>query len=334
MPTLIATLTIQSMETKQIPRLIDVIKYPLRHYKYQATPLNGIITLKKNALIGYGSTGCIKALKKANIQVEQQWPLVPIDVFIPNPKAHDNDKQIYTNWTLQTPPVIKKEINNLIDAEINKEQQRLAERCGYIITLQNQEAWQQFRAIADRIRKCTQNTKPLLLPALIPVHILMSPAIQLNLFNCCQTALTFDEYEMLEKLMEQFYHAPQVSFTMLGAKTIRNIKFLELLQQQNSNYTALNAECLEQKIITQCITQTNATNTELENKNILEKPFSWNEPTDLYIIDITIGVAIIDESHAHGENGCSRDAFRNLLLKNELKGQNPVTFINKRAING
>jgi hypothetical protein len=123
---------------------------------------------------------------------------------------------------------------------------------------------------------------------------------------------------------------------MLDEGTTKNIKFLELMVQRHNmpNSPADGTRALEQKIIANLMKQSNQTNKELEEAQIIHTPFQWWQSPELYLIDTTIGAMVIEKSHTHGKNGCSRDAFRNLLLKNELKGQNPFTIINNRAMNG
>jgi hypothetical protein len=317
------------MEKKESPRLIDFIQNPLTYNNYK-TNLAGTIELRKNALIGYGSKKCIKALKKANIITEQRWPLVPVNVFIPNPTTQTKSTQTYTNWTLQTPLIIIQEINNLIDTQINKEKEKIISHYGAEITPQNQKAWATFKLLSEQIKNCAKNIKPLVLPALIPVHILLSQAIHINLFDCCQTTLIFNEHAKLEELLNNFLDIPQASFTLIDPETTSGINLLNTLTLQN-NYPLYRS--LNQKIKIELYIQTNATNKKLEKENIMSSQHTWTPSNKMDFIIPEIGISIL-ESHVHGHHGCSRDTFRNLLLTNELNSQAPLTLLNNRAMSG
>jgi hypothetical protein len=326
LPTLIVTLTMYGMETKKVPRLIDVIQNPLI-YNNTSITLSGIIQLRKNAIVGYGSKDCIKALKETNINTKQQWPLVPVNILIPIPKKTAHCKQTYTNWTQQTPSIIKETINNLIDTQIHKEEKKIASLYGSTITPQNQKIWENFYTLSEKIKVCASKAKLPILLALIPAHILLARTIQINFFNCYPTTLTFDQHQKLEELIEKFYIAPQATFTIFDLETTSSINYLQLLEEKN---LPINAK-LKVETYKKVSTQISTTHDQLEEKNIIINTALLNQ-NDCDCTIPRIGIMTIKQSHLHGDNGCTRNTLRNLLLNNELNNHNPLTFINNRAM--
>jgi len=326
------TLTMYGME-KPEPRLIDVIQDPFS-YNNHTIHLTGEIQLRDNAIIGYGNEGCINALTDVNIEAKQQWPLVPVNVFIPNPKKEPNANQTYTDWTEQTPLVIKEEIFNFTTNQIDKEKKRVASLYGHAITPENKKIWGDFYSLSAIIESKATKNKSLVIPAVIPVNILLSSAININFFKTYQTSLKFNQHEKLEKLMNNFNNIPQATFTMLDAKTTLNIQQRAILSQSSGHEMyADQIYHLEQKILTNLYIQTNITNQKLEEKNILNGQDKCAPSHDLDLISPTLAISTI-ENYTHGDNGYSKGKFRNLLLENELKGKNPITYTNNRAITG
>jgi hypothetical protein len=313
------------MEKEQSPRLNTVIQDPFCYNNY-TTSLAGTVELKKDALIGYGSKKCIKTLNRTNIPAQQQWPLVPVNVFIPNPPQKSDSPQTYTNWTLQTPLIITQEINDFTELQINTEKEKIIAKYG----AHNQKALSTLNLLAEQLKKCAKNHRPYILPTLMPVHMLLSHHIQVNFFNCCQTTLTFTEHDKLEKLLTDFMNCPQVSFTLFGAKTTRRIQLSETMTRGNDVRLA-NAHRQQTNNTVSLLTK--KTNQELKENGIIISEYPKISSENYNFLAPNIGVATINNC-THGENGCSRDTFRNLLLTNELNNRNPVRFLNARAMTG
>lgn len=313
------------MEKEESPRLSTVIQNPFCYSNY-TTNLAGTVELKKNALIGYGSKKCIKTLNRTNIPTQQQWPLVPVNVFIPNPPQKYDSTQTYTNWTLQTPLIITQELNELTELQINAEKEKIISTYG----AHNQKALSTLNVLAEQLKKCAKNHRPYILPTLMPVHMLLSHHIQVNFFNCCQTTLTFTEHEKLEKLLTNFMDCPQVSFTLFGAKTTRRIQLSKTMTRGNDIRLANTHRQQTNKTVSLL---TKKTNQELKENGIIISEYPEISPGNYSFITPNIGVALINDC-MHGENGCSQETFRNLLLTNELNDHNPVRFLNNRAMTG
>jgi hypothetical protein len=301
---------------------------------------NGIIRLKEDATVGFGNNDSIAALNNARIPTQQNWPLVPVDVYIPNPKRNPHDKQTFMEWTEYTPTMIVEDINTIVDQQINGIHNKVAALLNeYTLTTEREDMFKQrLETKSKHINSAAQRKiRRLRFPPLLPVHYLYSSSnIEINnLFNCCNVNLMFNQQSELDALLNTFYKRPAL-FTFIKQNIENKMSIICKLDALPTDPDAsvmvirhAIIDRLQNRILEKICKKACKTKQDLENKNLIKKTNLLSENLDQPAGLVGHNLAFYtDNLYSVGENGCLD--IRPLILEHNLKRKRPLDFIQAR----
>lgn len=318
----------QGIDTASAQKIINEMTIP----KYKIDVL-GTIELTGNATVGYVNADYVQQLNNANIKTRNNDPLVPINVWIENPKKKPDDKQTHANWTNEVPTIVTKQIDDLCEKVTTDAKTKLIALLGNKLTHQNNDLWMNHDWNAAAIENnAAKLKKTSLFPALIPAHYLMTSPVRIsNLFNCYNVQLNFKGHEQLSNLMETFHKSPTTIFSSLSPKTTQKWASLLLYRTHYRQELANNINSLAHEIDAEVLLSTKEACKELKNNNIVRKNRTADRSNDILAVIWPNIASYQSESYMHGQNGCLENTFRERVLTREL-GENPIEYFNARQV--
>jgi len=315
-----------------------IMKSPSRYSSCQHS-LQGRIELDDNVTAGFGNSDCIEALNGAGISVKNNALLVPVKILIPNPKEKPEDELTFTDWTEETPPLIKHTINNAVEKQLKEEREALFSLVGPTFTPENKSIWMDWQTRNECIPNAAQRKIEQLRPVpLMPVHYLSaSSKIRLNLFGCCDAQLTFDEHQKLDAQVKQFHETPGM-FSLLDSGTESIIKEIEKIRTLPQAETELEMNIRQEKIATFNAMLSNIANEqmyeteeELQEKKLIKQKGARERTGNLDIIGYNM-LHHNNKSYKPGDNCPNLAGMRSLELAHKLKKQKPFDIVRDRQL--